>query len=342
MGTPSRSLRLRAGALLYDWPRFERAMRGAWIGMRNRNERLTFDGRGARCEWIFTSDLHIAKVFPSAGARLMARAFRDWPIELRDTRETSDAPEVSFIIGHRGMQRLPHLLATLRSIAGQRDAAIECIVVEQSVAPEARGSLPSWVRHIHTPLPAPDYPFNRSWAFNAGAREARGRLLIFHDNDMLCPARYAAEIVARANEGSSFFELKRFIFYLGETASRAMFATGVLPTDAPDVIVQNLQGGSVAAEREAFFAIGGFDESFVGWGGEDNEFWERAASTGRVYDFGYLPIVHLWHAPQPGKVGQTAPAIRRYQELTKISPQERIAALRTRSWGSLVRPDDSR
>src|SRR2546430_5178580 len=115
------SLRHRIGALLYDWPRYRRAMRGGrWALMHNRNERVSTDGRGVRCEWRFTSDLHIAKVYPSLGVRLMERAFEQWPIVMAD-RPAADGPTpiVSFIVGHRGVDRLPHLLATLRSIAGQ-------------------------------------------------------------------------------------------------------------------------------------------------------------------------------------------------------------------------------
>jgi hypothetical protein len=334
------TLRLRSGALVYDWPHFELAMRGfgpyralprPWVAIRNRAERLTLDGRGARCEWSFSSDLHLAKIFPSTGKRLMHRAFSDWPVDLRGEPLSSGPPEVSFVIGHRGLERLPHLLATLRSIAGQRAASIECIVVEQSPEPEIAASLPSWVRYHHTPTPLPASEYNRGWAFNAGSERALGRLLIFHDNDMLCPAGYAAEVVARAQEGALFLDLKRFVFYFDEGASNRMFSSGTLPAESPAVIVQNLQGGSVVASRQAFFEIGGFDESFVGWGGEDNEFRERAETSGRVNGFGYLPFIHLWHPAQSGKLaGPEAPAVKRYHELTSIPPAERIRRLRSR------------
>jgi hypothetical protein len=330
-------LRRRAGALVYDWPRFEAALRGLgpyrelrtpWVAMRNRNERITLDVRGARCEWVYGSDLHIANVFPSAARRLMHRAFRDWPVELRDAPSPSDNPQVSFVIGHRGVSRLPHLLATLRSIAGQRSAAIECIVVEQSVTPEIESVLPRWVRYVHTPV-APDADYNRSATFNAGARIARGELLVLHDNDMLCPAQYAAETLARANEGWLFQQPKRFTFYLDERDTAELFASGRVRTDVATAITQNVHGATIAATREAFFAIGGFDESFVGWGGEDNELWDRAQATGLVYEFGYLPFIHLWHAPQKGKlIGSEAPAVRRWHELRTIPPEERIRRLR--------------
>jgi hypothetical protein len=309
------SLRHVAGALVYDLPRY---LRSDWRDMRNRDERVATDGRGVRCEWEFTSELHIANVFPSLGARLMKRAFAEWPIAFRDAPDATDAPDVSFVIGHRGMARLPQLLATLRAIAGQTGAKIECIVVEQSVEREIESRVPSWVRYIHTPVRA-GYDYNRAWTLNAGVAIARGRVVILHDNDIIVPARYAAEALSRVDDGFDFLDLKRFTFYLDEA--------GRLQS-----VIQNLQGATIAASRDAYLAIGGFDEEFVGWGGEDNEFWERAQSRGRTYQFGYLPFLHQWHAPQPGKLqGASAPALQRYHELRKIAPEERIRRLRDRA-----------
>jgi N-terminal domain of galactosyltransferase len=326
------SLKVKLGALLYDVPRFLGTRN--WVAMRNRNERLTLDGRGARCEWEYTSELHVANVFPRAGARLMERAFRDWPLGWRRDAATTagvDAggPLVSFVIGHRGLARLPHLLATLRSIAGQRNASVECVVVEQSAHPEIASQLPAWVRYLHTPTTETAY--NRSWTLNAGARAASGEVLILHDNDMICPADYAAEALARAKEGWAFQQLKRFTFYLSERDTQRAFDTGEVRTNVASTVVQNLHGASIAVSRDAYFDIGGFDESFVGWGGEDNEFWDRAETTGRVYGFGYLPFIHLWHAPQPAKqLGNDAPAVRRWHELKNVPAAERIAKLRER------------
>ena len=342
------NLRTRLGALVHDWPRFELALHGwgayrkldrPWIAIRNRDEKLSIDGRGARCEWRHTSDLHIGKVFPGAAVRLMGRAFSDWPIALQEAPDASPTPDVTFVIGHRGLARLPHLLATLRSIAGQRGAAVECIVVEQSGAREIEALLPRWVRYVHTPIPSAGYDYNRSWTLNVGARQARGSVLVLHDNDMLCPAGYAAEVLNRVREGSSFLELKRFTFYLGEADTNLFFSAGKVPAPRECRIVQNLQGASVAVARDAFLEIGGFDESFVGWGGEDNEFWERAEARGRVYAFGYLPFIHLWHAPQSGKlVGNAAPGLQRYHALEGIPAETRIRQLQALDWGNPLQP----
>ena len=325
------SLRHRVGALVYDWPRFLRHVGGDWTRIRNRRERISSDGRGVRCDWTFTSDLHIAKVYPLAARALMRRVFEDWPIVMRDAPPESATPEVTFVIGHRGMARLPNLLATLRSIAGQGGAAIECIVVEQSSAREIEHVLPKWVRYFHTPVAAGE-DYCRSATFNAAVELARGEVLIAHDNDLLVPQRYAAETLARAREGWQFIDLKRFVFYLSEQDTRPVFG-GAAPPVAATEIVQNLKGGSIAATRDAYRAIGGFDEAFVGWGGEDLEFWERARAHGGVYEFAYLPFVHLWHAPQAGKLDHAAaPAMRRYDEVSRIAPEERIARLRSRNF----------
>ncbi|MBV8516504.1 MAG: hypothetical protein JO197_03780 [Acidobacteria bacterium] len=324
------SLRQRAGALVYDWPNFLRHIGGDWTRIRNRDERIVSDGRGVRCEWAFTSNLHLPAVYPSAGHWLMRRALAQWPIAMRETPAALSAtPEVTFLIGHRGVERLPNLLATLRSIAGQEGVGIECIVIEQSARREIERELPSWVRYLHTPVAA-DFDYCRAATFNDGLQLARGSVLVLHDNDMLLPSKYAFELAARARDGAHFIDLKRFIFYLEEAETRRIFDGGALRTDVDSSVVQNLRGGSVAATTAAYRAIGGFDEEFVGWGGEDNEFWERAEEHGGVYAFGYLPIVHLWHRPQKGKETRDAPAQRRYYEIRSIPPAERITRL-TRS-----------
>ena len=309
-------LRTIAGALLYDAIPFETHLRGQWGLIRNRKEQITIDatGRGVRCEWKWTSTVHYCDVFSNAAQRLMRRALGAFPIVRRDAPLAGD-PAISFVIGHRGAERLPLLLDTVRSIGGQ-DIPVECIVVEQAATLTARDALPPWVRHIHTPIGNDDAPYSRAAAFNEGVRHALAPVLVLHDNDMLVPAAYAREIVDHVNQGFEAVDLKRFIFYVSADGLHC------------ESVVQNARGGSVAVTRRAYESIGGFDEAFVGWGGEDNDFWERA-ETLRTTRFGYLPFVHLWHAAQTDK-GRSE-ATRRYHEIVAgISPEKRIARLRSR------------
>lgn len=301
------TLRQKAGALLLDWPPFEWRLRVDPLTIRNRRERLEpSPGRdGFRCLWQWTRDLRVCKMYPSLGRRLMRRMLALWPVGLAGAPQPVTAPpQVSFIIGHRGTARLPHLRTTLSSIAAQSGVAFECLVIEQSEAPEVRDEVPAWVRYCHTPLAFPGMPYSRSWAFNVGARMARGELLVLHDNDLPVPRKYAGETWRRFREGYEVINLKRFIFYLGEeTTARFMMSGGPFPdlAGSPLAIMQNAEGGgSLAVGRKAFLELGGFDEAFVGWGGEDNEFWERCR-TRSLWPFGYLPLLHLWHEPQPEK-----------------------------------------
>jgi hypothetical protein len=328
----SMPLRQFLGALAYDGWRFERRVRGRWELIRNRSEVITVDesGHGVRCEWKWTSPVDYCRFVPGSGRRLMRAALAAWPIGSSPAPLTTGHPDVTFLIGHRGRARLPLLLATLGSIAAQSHASVECIVVEQAASAEVERDLPSWVRYIHQKV-ADDLPYNRAATFNVAAAVARGSILVLHDNDMLVPVRYAAELIRRCNQGWDALDLKRFIFYMTESDSvRSLRGEPFSISDRGEVI-QNLRGGSIAITRAGYAAIGGFDETFVGWGGEDVEFWERA-ETLRTNRFGYLPIIHLWHAPQPEKLlVNDAPAVKRYVELARVPVEERIARLKAHS-----------
>ena len=111
------------GVVMSDLPRYVASLAlGDWRVVRNRRERLEMapDGTGYRCDWQWTSDLHAPKVIPALGRQLMRRALTDHPMGHTDHLPHPDrAPQVSFLIGHRGMTRLPHLL--VRSAASPRN-----------------------------------------------------------------------------------------------------------------------------------------------------------------------------------------------------------------------------
>lgn len=340
----SARLRNLASVLIKDMRRYRRALTGpgaSYLKLCNRNEHLQVspDGKGYRCDWQWTSDLHAPKYVPALGLQLMKRALADHPINrVAAPKKQPQSPDISFVIGHRGTDRLPHLLATLESIAGQENATVDCVIIEQDSQSHIAAKLPTWVRHVHTP-PPPDMPYCRSWALNIGVKASRGEVVVLHDNDMLVPTDYAASILSYVRQGYDVVNLKRFIFYLTEQHTQAVFAgTADLTNEAPLVVVQNLEaGGSVALTRRAYEQIGGMDESFIGWGSEDNEFWERA-QTRRVWPYAYLPIVHLWHKAQPGKHQADRDTQVVYEKLSEIPLEMRIAQLRRVNAGSMVAP----
>jgi len=333
-------LRQIIGAAFLDCPRYlyyllrcNGKRKLDWIYIKNRDENLIDEDTsiGVKCHWSWTSDLYLPKLFPIFGRVVMSKAFQAFPIKLSNAPEVvTENPSVSFIIGHRGKQRLSLLLKTLESIAGQKDASIECIVIEQDIKPLIKDKLPQWVKYKFTSVTSPDIPYSRSWAFNEGATIAKSNNLIFHDNDMIIPNCYADKTIEILEQGFDFVNLKRFIFYLTQPTSVSYISNSSKVEQYNfDAIVQNLEGGgSFGANKSAYFEIGGFDERFVGWGGEDNEFWERAL-TKRCWEFTFLPIIHLWHSPQAGKLNANRSDTKKlYEELQKLTPTQRIENLK--------------
>lgn len=331
-----RKLKEWSGVAVLDLPRYLASIDGGslkWLEICNRIETLSNNpnGAGIYCNWKWSSNLHAPQLMPFLGRRLMKRAFQKFPIQFSDILEAeSKSPRVSFIIGHRGIERLPHLLLTLKSIAAQTQAPFECIVVEQSAHPEIETFLPRWVRYYHDKSEIPSY--NRSKTFNVGCRYAKGDVLVLHDNDMPVPQCYASEVLKIFDTGYEVINLKRFIFYLGEKTTNHFFQGSYFKSPLHfDAIVQNLEaGGSLAISKQAYYGVGGFDESFVGWGGEDIEFWERAI-TRKTWNYHYLPILHLHHAPQPEKnKNKDTSAMSRYVEMSLILPKDRIQELKNK------------
>jgi GT2 family glycosyltransferase len=322
------------GVIILDFPRYFKYLNGNnldWIFLCNRiDELLRYPTDvGVLCNWQWSRSLHAPQLFPFLGKMLMKKALREFSIEFAKSpsHNSSVEPDISFIIGHRGLQRLPHLLQTLQSIASQENIKFECLVVEQSSQPEVKEHLPAWVRYIHDPYE--NNAYNRSRTFNIGFSHAKGKLLVLHDNDMAVPTCYGQFLLQKFTEGYEVINLKRFIFYLSNLSTEMFFEEKInLDQATIDSIVQNLEaGGSIAIGREAYRSIGGFDEEFVGWGGEDLEFWERCL-TRNVWNYTFLPIVHFWHYSQPEKNSKKdTAAMKLYRTKSLVNPLQRVEIL---------------
>ena len=335
------SIKQKIGALIFDIPIYvghlllptKKKKAPAWVLIKNRREKLHIEKNrvGVKCDWQWTSNLYLPKVYPEFGYWLYRKAFQDFPISFNKVNRNIDnnSPQVSFIIGHRGLDRLPLLLKTIDSISGQQNCSIECIVIEQDTEQLIKSKLPNWVTYIFSPLPKKNVPYSRSKAFNDGAIHAKAECLIFHDNDLLVPECYANEICCYFTKGYEFINLKRFIFYVTKESTKNLL-NKTINFSSPEIemIMQNAEGGgSIGASKAAFFEIGGFDNRFVGWGGEDNEFWERA-QTRKHWSYSFLPLIHLWHVAQTEKNNyETSKTKKLYLELNKQSAIKRIEQL---------------
>ena len=306
-----RTARQLAGTWLVDVPRVLYAVNqptrpgelAPWLAICNRNEQLIQSPNGVACNWRWSSELFACQVLPYLGKKLLNRAFQDWPIKFANEIPATDSPRVSVIIPHRGVERRPLLLETLRSFGAQIGVPLECIVVEQSIVPSSL-DLPANARYVHVPMSDEQTPFNKCRCFNIGSSRARGEILVCHDGDIVVPERYVAEVIRRFQDSElqALFP-QRFLFYLTRSSTEGVLKNHRLnPDTCPLPVKQNWRGGTLAIRRRAYHEIGGFHEGFIGWSGEDLEFFERC-QTLNCDCHGYIPFVHLWHEPQASKSG---------------------------------------
>ena len=276
-----------------------------WLYVINRKQKIAPAPRNSGLCLLeeYTSQLRAPKLFPALSKMIFKKAVEDYEFQFSKTRRICNKPLVSYIIGHRGSEKVSHLNAVIQTIAAQSVDSIECIIVEQSSKPEVRDHLPDWVSYYHLEIGDADF-YNRSLSFNYGAKKAKGRYLVLHDNDLLIPTCYTTSHIELLQQGFDVANLKRFIFGLNKVDTDDIFFTNnVDGTISPEYILQNAKGGgSLFLSSDAYQSIGGFDERFIGWGGEDNEIWQRA-QTLNIYPFANLPMIHLWHAPQKDKRG---------------------------------------
>ena len=300
----------------------------SWLDLRNRHERLRVDplSGGRECLFPDSSKLTLSRVFPAAGERLLRHALRQWPIALdRDAKTPpKGTPAVSIIFPVGGRGRLGQFQLALAAARGQQGVDFEIVVVEQSPQAILAGEVPADVRYVHDAVPEDTRGFNKSRAFNVGARAARGEVLVLLDADYLVPAQFARECLRVLKEAEAA-RPARFIFYLDEASTAAAMSASSLagPLSLEAVVANNPT--PLAVRASVYRDIGGHDESYLGWGNEDTEFVDRLR-TRRVAEGGWMPVVHAWHAAAPGKTGERNREHHRLKMLS--SAGERIEILR--------------
>lgn len=140
--------------------------------------------------------------------------------------------------------------------------------------------------------------FNKSWCMNVGARTAKYNDLIFMDADSLFGADYLKTIDHQVN-GTPTTHSKIMVAW--------NYLIGLPGKDNP--ISRHLRpdmlrtlGGIWYANKDFYFGkFGGMNENFEGYGGEDNEAYERACSILGLSNLSYIgyPIAHQYHDWEP-------------------------------------------
>lgn len=183
----------------------------------------------------------------------------------------------------------------------------DVVLVEQDTAPRLKGPLPhSQCRHVFAYNPG---PFNKSWGFNIGYRFSNLPWFAFGDADVIV-GKALPETLSYLAIGYQAIKPYRRLIDL-DAHETAHFADGDFDwiPERPALAAENREadgefivfaGGVFLITRAAFMRMGGWDERFRGWGGEDDAMsYKIERSRMPSIELDQRAGVHLWHERSP-------------------------------------------
>jgi len=202
--------------------------------------------------------------------------------------------------------------AVLRSLVDQSIAPYEVIVADDGSGSETKSVVNAFdgVRHVwHS-----DDGFRLAEIRNKALIEASGDWVVFLDGDCVCPPWFIEQQIRLADESKmlagnrrlltpseseSFLKHQRTVneFVRESGAKKLGVWPGVFYRDWMPKKWQKVRGCNIGVFRSAALAIGGFDESYQGWGKEDSDFAARAINAGLNIRLGQhaVSVLHLYH-----------------------------------------------
>jgi len=206
------------------------------------------------------------------------------------------------------------LECVLRSVDQQQVMPQQVIIADDGSTEDTKQLIQSWQSRV--PLVhawQPDHGFRAAGARNLAIEMATAEHLIFIDGDCLIPPHFVAAH-RRLIAPQRLIAGGRLLLSPEETT--AVLAGSKLPQfnhwkfqDLPLGIMRDLQAKQWATVRTCNLGVmrcdalrvGGFDESYEGWGREDSDFVVRLLHAGcRIRQGRFAAsVMHLFHPEQP-------------------------------------------
>lgn len=190
----------------------------------------------------------------------------------------------------------------LASVAGQSVMPTEVVVADDGSGPETAAVIAAWAARL--PLPVvhcwqEDRGFRVGRARNRALARATADYLIFLDGDQVLHRHLVGDHLRIARPGAVVRGSRAF---LSPAWTARALATGALPRwwhsgvwrraaalrslglsmALYDWRPRGAEGHNIACWRSDAIAVNGFDERFLGWGGEDDDFVIRLLHSGLV------------------------------------------------------------
>jgi hypothetical protein len=147
---------------------------------------------------------------------------------------------------------------------------------------------------------------NKAWTINVGVVEGKGKAeaVCILDADVLADREFIERNAERFRRPGTAGHLPyRNMRCLSEKATTDAIGQRLVDGAArPDpetlrgFVMRRPPGCCVWARTDAFLRVGGMDERFVGWGGDDNDFAYRM-DMHTPFDHYDDELLHMWHPP---------------------------------------------
>jgi GT2 family glycosyltransferase len=257
-------------------------------------------------------------------------------------------PSVEIAVVLTTYERPEHLERSLASLALQQgvDGRFEVIVTDdgsqdrtpsvvRKFAPTANFPL-KWITHPHR-------GFRVSLCRNDGVRASSAPYFLFTDSDCIFPPDHLQKhLLARTANVVRAGDCLRFDRATTERIDSAAITSGAyrawVSWDERQRLFKKkikeqyyqlvrhsakpkLTGCNIGISRDDLEAVNGFDESFVGWGCEDDDLAFRLRKAGRriASALGYTHAYHMWHATEPSRPARwnDGPNVERLQHVNR-------------------------
>lgn len=216
----------------------------------------------------------------------------------------------TYVIGYRHrMDRLNNLRRVLDWIGGF--GGIEVLLIEQDTHSKI-SHLNLKAKHIFLKT---KMPYNKSWSFNVALKYANSNIIIYGDSDLIMDPNKFIEALSQMNQYEMINPYNSVVDLTHQESN--MSFEQILSINrigrgeaAGDIEKVPLCGGICMFRKEALYKIGGFSETFLGWGGEDDA---ASVKVKMFLNWKEFPAkcYHLYH-------DRTQPDLRYYQRNLQI------------------------
>jgi glycosyltransferase involved in cell wall biosynthesis len=235
------------------------------------------------------------------------------------------SPELAIVV--TSYQMPWHLRRVLESIAAQRTSRpFEVIVSDDGSTDETASVVRAFAEQATFPVRFVTHPhteFHAARCRNEGARHSSAPHLLFSDGDCLLPPDHVDQHMHSARPGvvtcsycvrldhavsqhATLQAVRGGAFVSWATAEQRRKLWHMHWKSLWYGLIRHprkpaLRSGNFAISRDDYERVNGFDENFLGWGCEDDDFGRRLrmASIRATSILNRTCVYHLWHPPAP-------------------------------------------